>query len=134
MRYGTATIRDFIREWFDYSERKMAHAIAGMPAGTVVGHGRHDPIGDVLPDGIPLTVKIAVDPVATQRDNSCLRISQKCFVDAGDREIGATLDGTTTGHKTQMRSPRLIDNQRNATSVSRACERRDIAQGPAIRG
>ena len=74
-RYGTATIRDFIREWFDYSERKMAHAIAGMPAGTVVGHGRHDPIGDVLPDGIPLTVKIAVDPVA-QRVEMVRRVAQ----------------------------------------------------------
>ena len=62
-RYGAATIRDFIAEWFDYSERKMAHAISGMPAGTAIGHGRHDPIGDVLPDGIPLTVKVTVDPV-----------------------------------------------------------------------
>jgi N-methylhydantoinase B len=63
-RYGTETIRAFVREWFDYSERKMAHAIAGMPAGTVAGTGTHDPLGDVLPDGIPLTVKVTVDPEA----------------------------------------------------------------------
>jgi N-methylhydantoinase B len=63
-RYGPATIRQFVRKWFDYSERKMAHAISAMPAGTVVGTGMHDPLGDVLPDGIPLTVRVTVDPEA----------------------------------------------------------------------
>ncbi len=65
-RYGTDTIRAFVSEWFDYSERKLVSAISGMPAGTIVGTGRHDPIGDVLPDGIPLRVKVMIDPAAAR--------------------------------------------------------------------
>jgi N-methylhydantoinase B len=62
-KYGVATLRSFVEEWFDYSERRMVDVIRRMPPGTVVGHGRHDPFGPV-PDGIPITVKITVDPDA----------------------------------------------------------------------
>ena len=34
-----------------------------MPKGTIVGHGRHDPFGPA-PDGIPINVKVTVDPDA----------------------------------------------------------------------
>ncbi|UGS35954.1 hydantoinase B/oxoprolinase family protein [Capillimicrobium parvum] len=61
-RYGNELVREFIAEWFDYSEAKMAHAIAQMPAGRITGHGMHDPIDDQLPDGIPINVTITVDP------------------------------------------------------------------------
>lgn len=60
-RYGVETIREFIEEWFDYSERRMEHVIRQMPGGTIVGEGRHDPFGPV-PEGIPITVKVTVDP------------------------------------------------------------------------
>ncbi len=60
-KYGADTIERFIEEWFDYSERRMIHVIEHLPAGTIVGEGRHDPFGPV-PDGIPITVKITVDP------------------------------------------------------------------------
>jgi N-methylhydantoinase B len=59
-KYGLETVHAFTEEWFDYSERRMEHVIAQMPAGTIVGHGRHDPFGPV-PDGIPITVKVTVD-------------------------------------------------------------------------
>ena len=62
-RYGTDTLLAFIEEWFDYSERRMAHVISQMPAGTVTGSGCHDPFGPA-PDGIPINVKITVDPGA----------------------------------------------------------------------
>ena len=62
-RYGVDTIAEFIEEWFDYSERRMEHVIRQMPAGTIVGEGRHDPFGPV-PEGIPITVKVTVDPDA----------------------------------------------------------------------
>ena len=61
-RYGAEAVREFVAEWFDYSEVKMAHAIRRMPAGTITGHGRHDPLGEILPDGIPINVKVTVDP------------------------------------------------------------------------
>ncbi len=73
-RYGLDQVREFVAEWFDYSETKMAHAIRQMPAGTVTGRGAHDPLGDVAPDGIPINVTVTVDPQAARievdlRDN-----------------------------------------------------------------
>jgi len=62
-RYGLDTIEAFVEEWFDYSERRIAHVISQMPAGTIVGHGAHDPFGPA-PDGIPINVRITVDPEA----------------------------------------------------------------------
>jgi len=62
-RYGSDVLAEFVEEWFDYSERRIAHVISQMPGGTIVGHGAHDPFGPA-PDGIPITVKITVDPAA----------------------------------------------------------------------
>ncbi|MCC6313280.1 MAG: hydantoinase B/oxoprolinase family protein [Thermomicrobiales bacterium] len=62
-KYGIETMQQFIEEWFDYSERRIAHVIAQMPAGEITGQGRHDPLGP-LPEGIPINVKISIDPDA----------------------------------------------------------------------
>jgi N-methylhydantoinase B len=66
-RYGLETMQQFIEEWFDYSERRTAHVISQMPAGTIVGTGKHDPLGP-LPDGIPINVKVSIDPEAGMID------------------------------------------------------------------
>jgi N-methylhydantoinase B len=60
-RYGAATLRDFEREWFAYSERTMIQAIRKLPRGRFTGTGRHDPM-PTLPDGIPLRVDVEIDP------------------------------------------------------------------------
>ena len=59
-KYGSETIRTFVHEWLDYSERRMIHAIRQLPSGDVIGTGRHDPFPG-LPDGLPLKVEIAID-------------------------------------------------------------------------
>jgi N-methylhydantoinase B len=59
-KYGLETIQTFVREWFDYSERRMRSAIAKLPAGTVTGFGRHDGFGPI-PDGIPVKIEVTVD-------------------------------------------------------------------------
>jgi N-methylhydantoinase A/oxoprolinase/acetone carboxylase beta subunit/N-methylhydantoinase B/oxoprolinase/acetone carboxylase alpha subunit len=75
--YGRDTVRRFIEQWFDYSERRMAGAIAKLPAGRVVNTTWHDPT-PVLRDGVPVKVALAVDPVGGRievdlRDNpDCL--------------------------------------------------------------
>jgi N-methylhydantoinase B len=63
-RYGMETIRQFITEWFAYSERRMAEAIKELPAGTLKNIGRYDPFPPVLPDGLELRVDVSIDPVA----------------------------------------------------------------------
>ena len=59
-QYGLETVRDFIREWFDYSERRMVEAIKQLPGGTLVGRTHHDPYPG-LPDGIRLKVEVRID-------------------------------------------------------------------------
>ena len=62
-RYGADLLAEFVEEWFDYSERRIAHVISKLPGGTIIGRGCHDPFGPA-PDGIPINVKITVDPAA----------------------------------------------------------------------
>lgn len=83
-RYGVDTIKAFIEEWFDYSERKMEAAIAGLEERTVTGTGCHDPLDPVLPDGIPVKVTISVKP-KEKRIELDLRDNIDC-VDAGLNE------------------------------------------------
>jgi N-methylhydantoinase B len=63
-KYGKERVRSFVEEWFDYSERRAEHAIRKLPKGTLVQHGRHDPLGDFMPEGIELEVRITIDPDA----------------------------------------------------------------------
>jgi N-methylhydantoinase B len=60
-RYGADTIATFVREWLDYSERRMTHAIKSLPAGKLVAEGRHDSLPG-LPNGVPVKVQVEVDP------------------------------------------------------------------------
>jgi N-methylhydantoinase B len=60
-KYGTRLIGDFVRAWFDYSERRVAAALRRMPAGTVTASGRHDPV-DAMPDGMPVNVTVTTLP------------------------------------------------------------------------
>jgi N-methylhydantoinase B len=85
-RYGVDVMRAFIEEWFDYSERRMQSAIRAMPGGTIVGEGHHDPL-DPLPEGIPIRVKITIEPVEGTVELD-LRDNIDC-VDAGVNESRA---------------------------------------------
>ncbi|MGO4833850.1 hydantoinase B/oxoprolinase family protein, partial [Rhizobiaceae sp. 2RAB30] len=42
-QYGSENVAKFIRQWFRYSERRMAGAIAKLPSGSVASSTRHDP-------------------------------------------------------------------------------------------
>lgn len=59
-RYGVAALKAFIEQWFDYSERSVAAAIANLPTTTVSGESWHDPFPGV-PDGVPVRATIAID-------------------------------------------------------------------------
>jgi N-methylhydantoinase B len=61
-KYGKETVKTFMREWFDYSERRMIENIQRLPKAKLVNKGRSDPLDGVLPDGLELTVKIDIDP------------------------------------------------------------------------
>ncbi|HEX4482316.1 MAG TPA: hydantoinase B/oxoprolinase family protein [Solirubrobacteraceae bacterium] len=60
-RYGIETIKAFVVEWLDYSERVMDQAIRKLPAKRLHASGKHDPIPG-LPDGVEVNVTVDVKP------------------------------------------------------------------------
>ena len=64
--YGWSTLEKYIEHWFDYSEERMCTALRKLPAGEVTAHTAHDPFPGTPSDGIPITVKLTVDPVAAR--------------------------------------------------------------------
>jgi len=65
-KYGESTLGQFVDEWFDYSEARMRQAIRALPAATVQRRSAHDPLPPMMPDGIPVHVKVTVDPAAAR--------------------------------------------------------------------
>jgi N-methylhydantoinase B len=63
-KYGVATIKSFIRDWLDYSERRMIDNIRRLPKATLVNTGKSDPLDGILPEGLELNVKLNIDPNA----------------------------------------------------------------------
>ena len=61
-KYGAARIEAFVGEWLDYSEARMISAIRELPTARLAAQGMHDPIEPFLPEGVPLTLSIDVDP------------------------------------------------------------------------
>jgi N-methylhydantoinase B len=60
-RYGVQTIKTFVKEWLDYSERVMDQAIRKLPAQRLHASGKHDPIPG-LPEGVEVNVTVDVEP------------------------------------------------------------------------
>ncbi len=67
-RYGVDTIKLFVKHWLAYSEQRMINAIRKLPKVTLRNTGKHDPFGDLLPEGIPLNVEIRIDPTTAYID------------------------------------------------------------------
>ncbi|MEQ8661229.1 MAG: hydantoinase B/oxoprolinase family protein, partial [Gammaproteobacteria bacterium] len=65
-RYGKDTIRQFVRDWFAYSERRMEEAIRKLPAGRLENVSVYDPLPPLLPDGLPIKVVVNIDPEAAR--------------------------------------------------------------------
>ncbi|MEZ4331037.1 MAG: hydantoinase B/oxoprolinase family protein [Myxococcota bacterium] len=59
-RFGSERVRSFIRDWFDYTERRARRAIRALPAGTTRVETRLDPYPG-LEDGLALRATIEVD-------------------------------------------------------------------------
>jgi len=73
--YGVETLKNFTEEWLDYSEKLMIEEIKKMPKITIENEITHDPpimfangpykppaITPAVADGIPLKVKISIEP------------------------------------------------------------------------
>ncbi|MBT3927518.1 MAG: hydantoinase B/oxoprolinase family protein [Rhodospirillaceae bacterium] len=78
-KYGKDQIKQFIEEWFDYSERMMVQAIRELPKAKIVNEGAHDPFEPILPDGIPIKVELDLDP-----DKAIIEIDLRDNIDCVD--------------------------------------------------
>jgi N-methylhydantoinase B len=61
-KYGKPTMKIFIKDWFAYSERRMAESIRKLPKAHIENTGQSDPLEGILPDGLTLKVVIDIDP------------------------------------------------------------------------
>jgi N-methylhydantoinase B len=61
-KYGIKTLLTFVDQWQEYGKERMIAEIEKLPKGEWEGEVTHDPIPDLVPDGIRLRVKIAVHP------------------------------------------------------------------------
>ncbi|QOF75502.1 hydantoinase B/oxoprolinase family protein (plasmid) [Aminobacter sp. SR38] len=94
-KYGIARVRTFVRQWLDYSERRMADAIKALPEGTFRNSIAHDPT-PAMPSGIPVNVAVTVNPEQA-RIVVDLRDNMDC-VDCGLNQSEATaINNAVTG-------------------------------------
>ena len=85
---GWPTLEAYVERWFDYSEARMAAALARLPSGRMSARSVHDPFPGTPPEGIPIQVTVTVDAEAERievdlRDNpDCLpcglNLSEAC--------------------------------------------------------
>lgn len=68
----------FARDWFDYSERRMAQAIAGLKPGRLRVTAKHDPTPDVAAEGISLEATVEVS-ASSDRIEVDLRGNPDCL-------------------------------------------------------
>jgi N-methylhydantoinase B len=61
-KYGRETIKTFCKQWHEYGKQRMIEEIRKFPTGTASYETKHDPIPGVIPNGVNVKVKIAVDP------------------------------------------------------------------------
>jgi N-methylhydantoinase B len=61
-KYGVDTVLAFADQWQDYGRRRMIEAIKSLPKGTWENDTKLDPIPFIAPDGIPIQVKMTIDP------------------------------------------------------------------------
>ena len=95
-QYGIATIRQFIAEWFEYSERRMVSEIRKLPRRRLENTTQHDPIPGVVPDGIPLKVVVELDPDAAMIDID-LRDNIDCLPCGLNESMACATNNVMTG-------------------------------------
>jgi N-methylhydantoinase B len=132
---GWDVLEAYQREWLDYSERGMRDAIGRMPAGVAVRRSRHDPFPGTPSDGIPIAVKVTIDPQAGEievdlRDNpDCLpcglNLSEACSRTAAMVGVFNAIDHTVPKNsgsfariKVLLRENCIVGIPRHPTSTS----------------
>ncbi|HVW70530.1 MAG TPA: hydantoinase B/oxoprolinase family protein [Steroidobacteraceae bacterium] len=135
--FGWDPLDAFTQAWFEYSESRMAQAIAALPAGTTTVVSTHDPFPGTPAEGVPIRSTVTVDPAAGRievdlRDNpDCLpcglNLSEACARTAALVGVFNSIDHTVPKNAGAFRrvNVRLRENcvvgiPRHPTSCSAA--------------
>lgn len=94
-KYGADTLRAFVEQWFDYSERLTADALSKMPAGVVAADGAHDPTPR-LPGGVPVRAEVRLDPDAGRAEID-LRDNVDCVPAGLNLSMACSINNAMTG-------------------------------------
>ncbi|WP_406635131.1 hydantoinase B/oxoprolinase family protein [Amycolatopsis sp. WGS_07] len=95
-KYGADLIEEFVEEWFDYSERRVDHALRGMESGRYEATSAHDALPGLSDEEIPIKVSADVD-AENGRVEIDLRDNPDCL-DAGINLSRATsVNSAATG-------------------------------------
>lgn len=124
-KYGAATILQFAREWFDYSEERMRQALCALPAATIERESFHDPMPPMLPDGIPVRVKLSVDP-----DEGTVEIDLRSNIDNMDNGLNLSEACSISNSVAGVFNCLPSDIPRNGGSYR--CVRMKLREGAAI--
>jgi len=95
-RYGREVIATFVEDWLDYSETRMIQAIRALPKATLEARGAHDKVEPYLPEGIPLHVRVHVDPDQA-RITVDLRENIDCVAAGFNESEACAINNATTG-------------------------------------
>ena len=61
-KYGLDVVLAFAEQWQEYGKRRMIETIKALPKGVWENETRHDPLPFVVPEGVPVRVKMEIDP------------------------------------------------------------------------
>lgn len=124
-KYGSATIKQFVNEWFDYSEQRMQHAISQLPAKTIERESAHDPLPPMMPDGIPVRVRLTIEP-----DNGLIEIDLTGNIDNMDNGLNLSEACSISNSVAGVFNCLPSDIPRNGGSYR--CIRMKLREGAAI--
>ena len=124
-KYGSDTIKQFVSEWFDYSEQRMRHAIKALPAKTIERESAHDPLPPMMPDGIPVRVKLTIEP-----DDGVIEIDLTSNIDNMDNGLNLSEACSISNSVAGVFNCLPSDIPRNGGSYR--CIRMKLREGAAI--
>jgi len=117
-KYGKETVKAFIVDWLEYSERMMVRAITKLPAARLSNSGSHDSVPPILPSGIPVNVEVNINPdeamidvdLRNNIDNlDCgYNLSEACSISAVMAGIFNNLEGDVPRNAGSFRRVRIL--------------------------
>lgn len=119
----------FAVQWLDYSESRMATAIAALPAGSGRGSSTHDAMPGLPPEGVTITATVTIDPAAAVvevdlRDNpDCLpcglNLSEACSRTAAMIGVFNSLEASVPKNAGSFRRIRVLLRENCIAGVPR---------------